>query len=49
MEDITVILAAALAVSEALAFIPKVKSNGVFQGIYNILKVISGKSQKPVK
>ena len=34
---------ALLAVSEALAFIPKVKSNGVFQAIVNVLKLLGKK------
>jgi hypothetical protein len=34
------IVIAALAISECLAFIPKVKSNGIFQAIVNIAKSI---------
>lgn len=37
-QNIIVILAAALAVSEALALIPSVKSNGIFQLVVNLLK-----------
>ena len=33
-----IIVGAALAVSEALSLIPKLKSNGIFQFIVNILK-----------
>jgi hypothetical protein len=39
MEDkIVLILAALLAVSEALSLIPSVKANGVFQSIVNVFK-----------
>jgi len=41
-----IILAAALAVSEALSMIPGLKSNGIFQLVYNILKFIAGKGKK---
>jgi hypothetical protein len=39
--DATIIIAiisAALAISEALSLIPSIKSNGIFQLIYNTLK-----------
>jgi len=39
------ILAAVLALSEALAFIPKLKSNSVFQLILNVLKKFAGKGK----
>ena len=45
-ETWAVIATAALAVSEALSLIPKVKSNGVFQLVINILKNITGKGSK---
>jgi len=38
---ISMILAAALAVSEALSMIPAVKSNGVFQMFYNTTRTIA--------
>lgn len=41
METVTIMLAAALAVSEALALIPQVKANSIFQGVTNALKKIS--------
>lgn len=41
--NIVIILAACLAVSEALALIPAVKSNSIFQLIMNGLKTILGK------
>lgn len=40
---LTIILAALLAVSEALALIPGLKSDSVFQLIVNILKTLAGK------
>lgn len=40
---VTFILAALLAVSEALALIPAVKSNGIFDMVVNVLKSLSGK------
>ena len=41
-----VILAAALAISEALSMIPGLKSNGIFQLVYNVLKFLAGKGKK---
>ena len=41
-----IIVSAALAVSEALSMIPGLKSNGIFQLVYNILKFIAGKGKK---
>jgi len=43
MESLMVVLAALLAVSEALALIPAVSANSVFQLIYDFLKKIAGK------
>lgn len=37
------ILAALLAISEALSLIPGIKSNSIFQSIYNGLKSLAGK------
>lgn len=37
-QNIIIVLAALLAVSEALALIPSVKSNSVFQLVFNALK-----------
>ncbi|MEN6375537.1 MAG: hypothetical protein ABFD75_12285 [Smithella sp.] len=42
-DTITIVLGALLAVSEALSLIPAVKSNGIFQGIVDIVKVLAGK------
>lgn len=41
--DISIILAALLAVSEALALIGGLKSNSIFTLVVNVLKAISGK------
>lgn len=42
-EVITIILAAALAVSEALALIPSIKANSIFQMVVNALKGLAPK------
>jgi len=42
-ETMTAIAVALLAISEALSFIPKIKANGVFQIVVNILKKLAGK------
>ena len=42
-ETLVLILAVLLAVSEALALIPQVKANSIFQMILNILKSLVGK------
>lgn len=47
MSTITMILAVLFGVSEALAGIPQVKSNSVFQLIFNILKSLAGNDQAP--
>lgn len=41
--NIIIILSAVIAVSEAIALIPSVKSNSIFQLIYNGLKKITGR------
>lgn len=41
--DIAVILAALLAVSEALGLIDGLKSNSIFQLVVNVLKALAGK------
>ena len=45
MESTIIILVALLAISEALSLIPQVKSNGVFQVIYNLLKSLAGRGK----
>jgi hypothetical protein len=40
-----IIVSAALAISEALSLIPAIKSNGIFQLIYNLLKALAGKGK----
>lgn len=48
MEILVAVLGALLAISEALAFIPGVKANGIFQAIFNGLKKIKDMvSKKP--
>lgn len=39
----TIILAALLALSEALALLPALKDNSIFQIVWRILKFIAGK------
>lgn len=41
--EIAIVLAALLAISEVLSYIPAVKSNGVFQIVFAALKKIVGK------
>ncbi len=43
---ITMIVGALLAVSEALSLIPGVRSNGIFQVVWNVLKIIGGTPPK---
>jgi len=42
-DQLMIVLAAALALSEALALIPALKANSIFQLVVNGLKAISGK------
>lgn len=44
-EEINIILLALFAVSEALSLIPKVKANGVFQLVQNILRTLKGEKK----
>lgn len=48
ISTITLIITALLAVSEALALIPNVKANGVFQCIWHVLKIVAGEKKKEV-
>ena len=41
--NLMIVIAAALAVSEALALVPALKSNSIFQLIVNILSMLGGK------
>ncbi len=43
---ILIIVSALLAISEALSLIPGVKSNGIFQLIYNVLKMLASTGKK---
>jgi hypothetical protein len=40
---IYIILGALLAISEALALIPAVRANSIFQGIWSLLKILGGR------
>ncbi|MBA7570070.1 hypothetical protein ES708_11815 [subsurface metagenome] len=42
---VAIIVAALLAVSEALSLIPAVRANGIFQMIWNLLKIMAGKKE----
>jgi hypothetical protein len=42
-QTVAIVVGALFAVSEALSLIPAVKSNGVFQFIFNLLKILAGK------
>ena len=41
-----IVVMALLAISEALSLIPQVKSNGIFQVIYNLLKSLAGRGRR---
>ena len=43
---ILIIVSAALAISEALSLIPAVKSNGIFQLIFNLLRMMTAAGKK---
>jgi len=43
---VSMILAALLAASEALSMIPAVRSNGIFQAVWNVLKMLAGRNKK---
>ena len=43
MDSIAIIIAALLAVSEALALIPALKSNSIFTLVVNVIKKLAGK------
>lgn len=43
---VTIILAGALALSEALSMVPAIRANGIFQFVWNILKATQGKPKK---
>lgn len=43
---ISIIVGALLAVSEALSLIPSVRSNGIFQVLWNVLKIVAGTKEK---
>ena len=41
--SVAIIAVALLAVSEAIALIPAIRANSIFQMIWNLLKVLAGK------
>jgi len=43
---ISIIVGALLAVSEALSLIPSIKSNGIFQMLWRILKAVAGEKKE---
>ncbi|MFA5322378.1 MAG: hypothetical protein WC373_06850 [Smithella sp.] len=43
---ILIIVSALLAISEALSLIPGVKSNGIFQLVYNLLRMMTAAGKK---
>lgn len=45
-DQVSLVLVAALAVSEALSLIPTVKANGIFQAISNTIKAIASVKEK---
>lgn len=45
LTTISIIVAALLAVSEALSLIPSVRANGVFQMCWNVLKIMAGEKK----
>lgn len=46
LTTITAIVGALLAISEALSLIPGVQSNGVFQVIWRVLRIVAGAKEK---
>ena len=43
LQTFTIILAVLLALSEALALIPAIQDNSIFQFVWRVLKFIAGK------
>ena len=46
MATISLIVGALLAISEALSLIPGVSSNGIFQVVWRLLKILAGEKEK---
>ena len=42
ISTLSIIIGVLLAISEALSMIPAVKSNGIFQMFWNVLKIMAG-------
>lgn len=43
---ISLIIGVLLAISEALSLIPAVNANGIFQTLWNILKIVAGEKKE---
>jgi hypothetical protein len=43
-DDITIIAAALFAISEALSLIPAIRSNGVLQLVFSIIRRVAGRA-----
>ena len=43
---LSIIIGVLLAISEALSLIPGVKSNGIFQMLWNMLKIAAGEKRE---
>lgn len=46
LSTISIIIGVLLAISEALSMIPAVRSNGIFQMLWNVLKIMAGTKEK---
>ena len=46
LTTITAIISALYVISEALSLIPAVKANGIFQLLWNVLKIAAGEKKK---
>lgn len=46
LTTISIIIGALLAVSEALSLIPSLRTNGIFQMAWNVLKLLAGDKKK---
>jgi len=45
ISTLNLIMGALLAISEALSLIPSVRSNGIFQTLWNLLKIVAGEKK----
>jgi hypothetical protein len=44
-DTLSIVMAALFAVSEALSLIPRVRANGVFQAVYNVIRFLAGRKE----